>query len=150
MWPVFAAEDESARIAATTSGRHQKTKVDTPSTTLPESEQIEVTDPAHPLFGRRFLLVARRGRPQERSACVLVAYRDSILIKLPLAATHSGSAAAPAARTKLDAEAVRQLLAFVKECEPPCHPSSPKTSGRACRRRAAGKSSKTSSPSSRS
>src|SRR5947209_18581439 len=97
----------------------QRTKVDTPSTTPPDSEQIEVTDPAHPLFGRRFGLVARRGRPQEQSACVLVAYRDSILIKLPVGVTHLSSAAAPAARTKLDPEAVRQPLAFVKGCHPP-------------------------------
>src|SRR5947209_151172 len=139
----------AARNATMIFARPQKTKVDTPSTTPRESEQIEVTDPTHPLFGRRFSLVARHGRPQERSACVLVAYRDSILIKLPLGATNLHSAVAPAARTKLNAEAVRQLLAFVKECEPPC-PSSPKTSGRACPRRAASKSSKTSSPSSRS
>jgi hypothetical protein len=101
------------------------------------------------LFGRKFLLVARQGRAHERSACVLVSYRDSILIKLPLAATNLRSVAAPAARTKLDAEAVQQLLAFVKECEPPCS-SNPKTSGRSCPRRAANKSSKISSPSSRS
>jgi len=129
--------------------RHQKTKVDTPSTTPPDSEQIEVTDPTHPLFGRKFLLVTRRGRPQERSAHVLVCYRDSILIKLPLGVTNLHSAVMPSARTKLDAEAVRQLLAFVKECEPPC-PSSPKRSGRSCPRRAVSKSSRTLSPSSRS
>ena len=138
-----------AVFAVTISAPRQKTKVDTPSTTPAESEQIEVTDPTHPLFGRKFVLIARQGRPQERSGCVLVAYRDSILIKLPVGVTHLSSAAAPAARTKLDAEAVRQLLAFVKECEPPCA-SSPKTSGRTCPRRAASKSSKTSSPSSRS
>jgi hypothetical protein len=81
---------------------------------------------------------------------VLVCYRDSILIKLPLAATNLHSPLMPPARTKLNAEAVQQLLAFVKECEPPCRPSSPKTSGRACPRRAVCKSFKTSSPSSRS
>jgi hypothetical protein len=147
----FDGEESQVRVwrAVTTSAQPQRTKVDTPSTTLADSEQIEVTDPAHPLFGRRFGLVARRGRAQEPSACVLVAYRDSILIKLPVGVTHLSSAAASAARTKLDAEAVRQLLAFVKECEPPCA-SSPKTSGRTCPRRAASKSSKTSSPSSRS
>ena len=140
-----------ARNAATTSEPHQKTKADTPSTTLPESEQIEVTDPTHPLFGRKFVLASRRGPPQERSACVLVVYRDSILIKLPLGATNLRSGDAPAARTKLDAEAVRQLLAFVKECEPPCPgPSSPGPSGRTCPRPAASNSSRTSSPSSRS
>jgi hypothetical protein len=71
------------------------------------------------------------------------------------------------ARTKLHAEAVRQLLAFVKECESPCpapparcpksrasssvKPSSnPRTSGTACPRRAKSRSSKISSLSSRS
>jgi hypothetical protein len=127
----------------------QTTKVDTPSTTLPDSEQIEVTDPTHPLFGRKFVLMGRRGRPGEPAACVLVSYRDPILIKLPLQSTNLGSAAGLAARTKLDAQAVQQLLAFVKECEPPCQ-SSPKRSGRSCPRRAVSKSSRTLSPSSRS
>jgi hypothetical protein len=81
---------------------------------------------------------------------LLVCYRDSILIKLPLAATNLHSAAAPLARTKLNAEAVQQLLAFVKECEPPCRASSPKTSGRNCPRHTVSKSSRTLSPSSRS
>jgi hypothetical protein len=138
-----------ARYADTTSGLRQKTKVDTPSTTPPEAEQIEVTDPTHPLFGRKFVLVTRRGLPHEPSACVLVVYRDSILIKLPLGATNLRSATATVARTKLDAEAVAQLLAFVKECEPPCS-SSPRTSGRGCPRRVARKSSRILSPSSRS
>jgi hypothetical protein len=132
-----------------TFAQRQKTNVDTPSTTKLESEQIEVTDPTHPLFGRRFALAARQGRGPEPGPCVLVCYRDSILIKLPLAATNLHSPLMPVARTKLDAEAVQQLLAFVKECEPPCRASSPKTSGRACPRRVASKSSRTSSPSSR-
>jgi hypothetical protein len=112
--------------------------------------RVEVVDPTHPLFGRSFPLVARTGGgSQDRSAgCLLVSYRDSILIKLPLAATHLCSIAAPAARTKLNAEAVQQLLAFVKEYEPPC-PSSLKPSGRVCPRRAGKRSSKTSSVSSR-
>jgi len=98
-------EQAAAPRVATTFVDRPKTKVDTPSTTLPDSEQIEVTDPTHALFGRKFLLVARRGRAHERSACVLVSYRDSILIKLPLGSTNLRSVAAPAARTKLDAEA---------------------------------------------
>jgi hypothetical protein len=129
---------------------HQRTKVDTPSTTNLESEQIEVTDPTHPLFGRRFALVARQGRAPEAGACVLVCYRDSILIKLPLAATNLHSPLMPLARTKLNAEALQQLLAFVKECERPCRPSSPKTSGRNCPRHVVSKLSRTLSPSSRS
>lgn len=132
-----------------TSVRRQKTKVDTPSNTLADSELVEVTDPAHPLFGRRFALVGRHDGPQARPGFVLVVYRDSILIKLPLAATSLHSTLTPAARTKLNAEAVLQLLAFVKECESPC-PSRPRPSGHACPRRAASKLSRTSSPSSRS
>src|SRR2546421_11112623 len=100
-----------AEHADTMCGRRQKTKVDTPSTTFPDWEQLQVTDPTHALFGRTFSIVARQGRAHERSACVLVCYRDSILIKLPLAATNLRSVAAPVARTKPEAEAVPQLLA---------------------------------------
>ena len=133
---------------ATTSAPRQKTVVDTPSTTPVQAVAVEVIDPIHPLFGRTFPLVARDGHAQDRSGCLLVTYRDSILIKLPLGVTNLSSAAMPAARTKLNAEAVQQLLAFVKECEPPC-PSSPPPSGRVFPKRSENRSSKTSSTCSR-
>ena len=138
----------AAPPAATTSALHPKCELNTTSNSAPDPEMIEVIDPVHPLFSRTFQLVSRHCSGRDNASCVLVAYRDSVLIKLPVAATNLSSAILPAARTKLNAEAIQQLLAFVKECEQPCRPN-PKPSGAKCRKRSGNRSSKTSSPSSR-
>jgi hypothetical protein len=136
---------------ATTFAPRPTRKLDTTSNTPVDPELIEVTELTHPLFGRRFQLVSRHdaaGNTAHNAPSLLVIYRDSIFIRLPLAATNLSSAIGTSARTKFDAEAVEQLLAFVKECEQPC-PADPKPSGRRCPNRSGGKSPKTSFPSSR-
>ena len=124
-------------------------ELNTTSNAPADSELVEVTELTHPLFGRRFQLVSRHCPGRDNAPCVLVAYRDSILIKLPVAATNLCSAARTPARTKFNAEAIEQLLAFVKECEQPC-PANHAPSGPGCRKRSGSKSSGNSSPSSRS
>jgi hypothetical protein len=92
--------------------------------------KIEITELTHPLFGRRFPLVSRipslRGPDH-----ILVAYRPSMLLRIPLAAT-SLSPSLPVSRTKLTAQAIQELVTLATQCEVLC-PSSPPPSGLASR-----------------
>jgi hypothetical protein len=88
--------------------------------------EIEVTDPTHPLFGRRFALVSRTTSPVSLGY-VLVSYRQEMLLRIPVAAT---SLIPSQARTpiKLTATAVRDLVALASQYEVLC-PSNPPMSG---------------------
>ncbi len=102
--------------------------VDNPvPTDLPE---IEVTDPTHPLFGRRFPVVSRTSSPLS-PGYVLVAYRQYMLLRIPVRAT-SLSPSLPVHRTKLTLEAVRDLVTLATQCEVLCPPV-PTMSGPASR-----------------
>src|SRR5437899_377877 len=90
---------------------------------LPE---IEVTDPTHPLFGRRFPVVSRTASPLGPGH-VLVAYRQSMLLRIAVAAT-SLTPSLPVARTKLTRSAVQDLVALAAQCEVLC-PLVPTPSG---------------------
>src|SRR5947209_10953854 len=48
--------------------------------------EVEVTDPTHPLFGRRFALLSTRPRPHSVGD-IFVAYRNTMGLRLPHAAT---------------------------------------------------------------
>src|SRR2546422_2404273 len=48
--------------------------------------EVEVTDPTHPLFGRRFALLSTRPRPHS-VGYIFVAYRNTMVLRLPHAAT---------------------------------------------------------------
>jgi len=78
---------------------------------------VVVTDPAHPLFGRRFDVVSMTRRPGT-PALLLVAYRHGILLRIPLASTNASLWDRSLPRAKLSAEAVGALLTLVKEYEP--------------------------------
>src|SRR4051794_41412063 len=71
-------------------------------------DEIEVTDPTHPLFGRRFPLhsasASSRGGGQ-----VWVVYRGHILLRLPWAATSLAPAPSLSCPLKLTAAAVQEL-----------------------------------------
>jgi hypothetical protein len=86
-----------------------------------------VTDPSHPLFGRRFRVVSI-SHPPHRPGHVTVAYRDGMRLRIPVPATRLalGSTAPP--RTKLTREALLDLLSLLKECEDSC-PAQPSASG---------------------
>jgi hypothetical protein len=87
--------------------------------TSPDSDVIEVTDPAHPLFGRRFTVLSIC-KSAHGIGSVLVAYRDSIQLRISLPATSLNFAPA-ALRTKLTKEAIQQIISLVKEDPESCH-----------------------------
>ncbi len=86
-----------------------------------------MTDPTHPLFGRRFRVVSI-SHPPRRPGQVTVAYRQGMRLRIPVLATNlvPGTAASP--RSKLTRVALLDLLALVKECEASC-PVPPGASG---------------------
>jgi hypothetical protein len=87
-----------------------------------------VTDPSHPLFGRRFP-VRHISRQPDSPGYVYVSYRDFMTLRIPVPATRL---AAPypdtRTRTKLTVKAIQDLLSLVERCQPPCPPR-PETSG---------------------
>ena len=103
--------------------------------------EIDVTDPAHPLFGRRFVVLSVANSPQSAST-VTVRYRDYMRLRIPWSAT---SLAPPRqlSTTKLTLAAVTELVTLARQCEVLC-PSPPKPSGRGSRRRSKTPSSKNS------
>jgi hypothetical protein len=78
-----------------------------------------VTDPTHPLFGRRFRIVSI-SHPPHRPGHVTVAYRDGMRLRIPVPATSLASVSVAAARTKLTRDALLGLLSLLKECAAPC------------------------------
>jgi hypothetical protein len=90
---------------------------------------IEVTDPRHPLFGRRFPLISISSARQSAGQ-VFVAYRDAMVLRIPLASTTL-AASRPPASTKLTFDAVTDLLMVAEDCEALCPFIQPR-SGSAC------------------
>ena len=90
--------------------------------------EIEVTDPGHPLFGRRFRVVSVTRSPRTQGH-VYVAYRGCMQLMIPILATSLRPMRRGTA-TKLTLEAIHELVALAGESEDAC-PSSPVTSGSA-------------------
>ena len=80
---------------------------------------IEVTDPTHPLYGRRFQVLSI-SHPPQRPGHVTVAYRGSLRIRIPVQATDRSSDNAPRSRTRFTRDALLELLALLKECPAAC------------------------------
>src|SRR5215203_1052667 len=80
-------------------------------------EQIIVTDPTHPLFGRCFALASVTGSAAGGHA--LVVYHGDILLKLPIGATSLSPApppgALPPASSKLSLGAIRDLIRLASQ-----------------------------------
>jgi hypothetical protein len=89
--------------------------------------EIEVTDARHPLFGRRFPLISMSASPHGPGH-VLVEYRDSMALCIPLAATTLAPSQ-PLVLTKLSGEAVAELLMVAGECEALCPLIQPPSGG---------------------
>ena len=107
---------------------------------------VEVTDPTHPLFQKKFeLLSASHG--SRGSAQVTVRYRGDNALQFPLHCTSLSDLVKNAIHSKLTGEAARDLLALVKEYQSCLR--RPRKSGGASRSRRGKKSSKNSTASSR-
>lgn len=91
--------------------------------------EIEVTDPTHPLVGRRFP-VRSISAPERGSNQVFVAYQEYMTLRIPLAATNL-SAPRPCLRTKLTRDAITELITLAEHCEAICLPNQA-TSGDPC------------------
>jgi hypothetical protein len=81
------------------------------------AEEIEVTDPTHPLFGRRFPILSLHD--SSRSAGhVLVSYRDYMALRIELRATSLAPSPRPELpATKLTSQAVRELARLGPVCK---------------------------------
>ncbi|WP_229744177.1 hypothetical protein, partial [Aliidongia dinghuensis] len=123
--------------------RRATTHSDTPRSDgdFPWPDEIEVTDRRHPLYGRRFRLLAIRGSRGERFAHI--EYRPDISLILPITVTSLQAAATSILATKLSFEALQDLVLIASEHEEECR-STPATSGDACLNLCATRSSKTS------
>jgi len=102
---------------------------------------MEVTDPAHPLCGRRFRVHSAARSPDGH---VFVEYRDGIVLRIPRAATSLSTFGQYPVRGKLSRSAIEELLSLVKEYELcPTPTKSPRAkSGRRFQPRTSKKSSK--------
>ena len=78
-----------------------------------------MTDPAHPLCGRRFRVLSV-SHPPHGPGHVVVAYRDFMRLRLPVPATSLAPGHPAPRRTKLTRQALLDLLALVQECAAPC------------------------------
>ena len=98
---------------------HLNTPLNNPSAVTEAAHiEIEVTDPTHPLFGRRFLL--RSPYPQRPQADhVFVAYQEFMVLRIPRAATNL-TPQPPRIPTTLTAHAITDLLALAAQCEVVC------------------------------
>ena len=94
------------------------------------AEVVTVTDPGHPLYGRRFALASAAAR-SGASGYLHVAHRGGTVLRLPVAATSPHPLPREVAGTKLPLEAIRDLLRLAAEGERQCR-SAPVRSGQAC------------------
>jgi hypothetical protein len=84
---------------------------------------IEVTDPTHPLYGRRFQVLSI-SHPPQRPGHFVVAYRGSLRLRIPVLATDRTPDNAARSRTKFTRDTLLELLALLKEYQAACadHP----------------------------
>jgi hypothetical protein len=104
---------------------------------------MEVTDPTHPLFGQRFV-VHSLSQPPTRAGCVHVVYQETMILRIPLAATDRQRCLQRRTRTKWTAEAIAGVLTLFKEVQQSCPPD---PSGEGSRPNSKHNASRTSRPS---
>jgi len=108
--------------------------------------EIDVTDPTHPLFGRRFRVLSV-ATPLSSAGSVIVNYGKEMHLRIPWAATSLASPGQTPA-VKLTVASVTELVTLANDYELLCL-SPRKASGGGCRRPSGRPSSKNSLPSSR-
>jgi hypothetical protein len=82
-----------------------------------------VTDPSHPLYGRRFPVLSV-SHPPHHPGHVVVAYRTFMRLRIPVQATDLAVDNGRLLRTTFTRAALLELLALLKECLGTCtgHP----------------------------
>jgi hypothetical protein len=94
------------------------TQGDTPDGLLQKQpERVTVTDPAHPLFRREFVLAAIRGSVANGHA--IVVFRGDTLVRVPVSATNLHSDLPRQPTSKLSLQAIRDLVRLVASGERP-------------------------------
>jgi hypothetical protein len=91
--------------------------------------EIEIVDPTHPLFGRRFALLSPAATPP-RSETILVNYREAMALRIPISATNLAFTQPPRP-CKLTFASISDLLALAEHCEVLCQ-FNPIKSGDGC------------------
>ena len=91
-------------------------QLDTPLNNPVENSlnELEVIDPSHPLYGRRFPLISLSHSPVG-SHHALVAYQKDILIRIPVGATNLCALPPNLTKTKLSFDAVSELLDLARQ-----------------------------------
>jgi hypothetical protein len=87
-------------------------------------EEVTVTDPGHPLYGRRFRVASRSRGPGAKGSYVEVLYRDGILLRIPTAAIAPPKTGQPPA-TKVTPAAIEELALTARMCEEHGHRPAP-------------------------
>ena len=78
-----------------------------------------MTDPSHPLYGRRFPILSI-SHPPQRPGHVVVAYRGFMRLRLPVQATSLIADNGRRLRTTFTRAALLELLALAKEGDGTC------------------------------
>ena len=87
----------------------KSTQGDTPNRlSRDQPEKVTVTDPAHPLFRREFVLAAIRGSVVNGQAVVV--YRGDVVLRVPIRATSLDPDTPPLPTSKLSLAAIRDLV----------------------------------------
>jgi hypothetical protein len=87
--------------------------------------EIEVTDPTHPLFGRRFLLLSmsvpssQSDSSSQRITYAFVLYREYMVLRIPLFSTNLAHAQ-PFLPTKFTLQSLYEIISIAKDCEELC------------------------------
>ena len=79
-------------------------------------DSVEVTDPAHPLFGQTFQVLSI-SRGTNDSSHVFVRYRNDITLRIPRRMTSLATFVNDEPRVRLCLAAVHEFLSLVKEYE---------------------------------
>jgi hypothetical protein len=144
---VSAPPASTARGQCYQTTEHLNTPLNNPSQ-LSEGDltEIEVTDPTHPLFGRRFPLLSARPQPS-MATHVFVAYQGCMVLRIPRTATNLLPQLSRVPTT-LTSHAITELIALAEQCEVLCH-TTPEPSGTSSAQHSRPTSAPNSRPSSR-
>lgn len=82
-------------------------------------ETVEITDPRHPLYGRKFKLDSRRKENWQGSIQIFVKDEQGQVMKIPISAT-SLAERQPILSSKLTLKAINEFVSLVKQSDLLC------------------------------